>query len=497
MSDQAAQSQIHRLVNPRGVAFFGASNNFVSMGTNMLNSLLVMGFEGPIYPVHRSESVVLGHKAYRSVLDLPEAPDLAVIVLPTKLVAETLEQCGQKGVRQAVICSGGFREVGPEGAALERQLVDTAEKWGIRFVGPNCLGVVNTHHKLSTMFHSYNGRPGFVGMASQSGSFVTQMFDYLEPLGLGFSTCFSVGNSANVDLVDCLEHLGDDPNTKVVAMYVEALSRGRRFVEVCRRVSQKKPVVAYYVGGTETGGKAGLSHTGSLAGPDALYDGVFRQCGVVRAQSIEELFDFCAVLGQCPPPRGDRVVIQTHSGGPGAVCADTCGRVGLKLPDLAPTTVQALAPYIPVTGNVNNPVDLTFSRSPMDYLKYIPEILLADENTDALLMYFLFAKGRMISQQVNAGLSPEEAQREVENSFVEQSQAIVEAVRQSGKPFVGFSFRIQDEAFVQMVRRMGLPIISSPERAARAMAALVRRERMRKKIAASIAAETETMAAAN
>lgn len=490
MSRNIEQSPLYRLANPRSVVFFGASNNFVSMGTIMLNSLKVMGFEGAIYPVHPKEETVLGHKAYRTVADLPETPDLAVIVLPTKLVIDVVDQCGQKGVRHAVVCSGGFREVGPEGAELERQLVATAQKWGLRFVGPNCLGVVNTHHKLSTMFHSFQGRPGFVGMASQSGSFVSQMFDYLDDQGLAFSTCFSVGNSANVDLVDCLEYLGQDPNTKVVAMYIESLDRGRRFVEVCRRVSLIKPVVAYYVGGTETGGRAGLSHTGSLAGPDALYDGVFRQCGVTRAASIEEMFDLCAVMGQCPPPRGNRVVIQTHSGGPGAVCADTCGRVGLELPELSAKTVQALAPYIPVTGTVNNPIDLTFSRNPGDYLRVIPEILLTDENTDAVLMYFLSAKGRMIDQEVKLGKSPQQAEREVVEAFDQQSRAIVQAVKERGKTFIGFSFRIHDEEFVQKVRRLGLPIISSPERAAKALAALLGWDKMRKKIQASDLATT-------
>ncbi len=484
MINDIRQSPLFKIVNPDSVAFFGASNNFVSMGTNLMSSVVDIGFKGIIYPVHRKEDEVLGYKAYRSVLDLPETPDLAVIVLPTHLVPGVLDQCGQKGIRHAVVVSGGFREVGGEGVELERQLKEAADKHGIRFVGPNCLGVVNTHHRLNTMFHSYFGPPGYVGMASQSGSFVTQMFDYLDPLDLGFSTCFSVGNSANIDLVDCLEYLGVDPTTKVITMYIEALNRGREFVEVCRRITPHKPIVAYYAGGSETGRKAGLSHTGSLAGPDPLYNGMFRQAGVIRAMSIEELFDFASVMALSPLPRGKRMVVQTHSGGPGAACADMCGRVGLELPALAPETVKSLVEYLPVTGNANNPVDVTFSRNPMDYLTRMPSILLEDPNTDGLLMYFLFAKNRMVGNLVNLGMSQEEATSEVEKLFVDHSERIAALVQKSGRPLVGFSFRIKDEELIHMIRSKGVPILPSPERAAKAMAALRARQEMIEKIQA-------------
>lgn len=478
------ESPLFKIVNPKSVAFFGASNNFVSMGTNQMASMMDIGFEGPIYPVHLKEDEVLGYKAYRSVLDLPEIPDLAVIVLPTHLVPRVMDQCGQKGIRHAVVVSGGFREVGGDGVDLERQLKEAADKYGIRFIGPNCLGVVNTHHKLNTMFHSYTGAPGYVGMASQSGSFVTQMFDYLEPLGLGFSTCFSVGNSTNADLVDCLEYLGADPTTKVITMYIEALNRGREFIEVCRQIVPHKPIVAYYAGGSETGRKASLSHTGSMAGPDPLYDGIFRQAGVVRAMSIEELFDFAAVVALSPPPKGRRVVIQTHSGGPGAVCADMCGRMGLELPQLADDTVEAITKYLPATGNANNPVDVTFSRDPMVYLTEMPSILLKDANTDGLLMYYLFAKNRMVGNLVNLGMSQEEATAAVEQQFVDQSDKIADMIKESGKPLIGFSFRILDEELVQMIRAKGVPIVPSPVRAAKAMAALRQRQEMIEKIQA-------------
>jgi acetyl-CoA synthetase (ADP-forming) len=201
-------------------------------------------------------------------------------------------------------------------------------------------------------------------MASQSGSFITQMFDYLGTrFGQGFSTGFSLGNEADIDMADCIRYLGACPHTRAIALYIESIRRGRAFIEAAREVSAIKPIVAYYVGGSETGKKACLSHTGSLAGPDRLYDGVFKQSGIIRARSVEEMFDFCYALGSCPLPKGNRAVIQTHSGGPGAAAADACGRSGIELPALSPATLEKLGSYVPHTGSVNNPVDLTFTKT--------------------------------------------------------------------------------------------------------------------------------------
>jgi acyl-CoA synthetase (NDP forming) len=350
-------SPLYPVANPRSIAFFGASNNYSSMGSIMLASHRSMGFQGLIYPVHPHEKEVQTCKAYPSILDVPEIPDLAVIVLPTAIVAKVLEECGRKGIRSAIIVSGGFREVGDQGRAMERELVRIADTYGIRFVGPNCLGVANPHHRLNPTPFPFEGRPGFIGLASQSGSFVTQMFHYLSQFHLGFSTAFSVGNEANIDLVDCLEYLGGCPNTRVIALYIEGITRGRAFVETARSIVPNKPIVALYVGGSETGKRAGMSHTGSMAGPDALYSGIFRQAGVIRAATITELFDFCWALGVLPEPSGPRVVIQTHSGGPGATAADSCGRAGLTLPPLSGKTRERLGAFLPHTASMIEPMD--------------------------------------------------------------------------------------------------------------------------------------------
>ena len=482
-------SPLYRIANPRSFAFFGASNNFMSMGSIMLSSLLGGGFEGPIYPVHPKEELVQGLKAYRSVKDLPVAPDLAVLVLPTDIVNRTLEECGRKGIRRAIVVSGGFKEVGDRGVDLEKEMVRVAQEYDIRLIGPNCLGVTNPHHKMNPTPFPYEGSPGFIGLVSQSGSFVTQMFDYLKHLGLGFSTAFSVGNQANIDLVDCLAYLGACPHTKVIALYVEGLKRGRAFVETARSIIPEKPIVALYVGGSESGRRAGFSHTGAMAGPDRLYDGIFRQSGVIRAASLIEMFDYCWVLGTQPLAKGGRVVIQTHSGGPGATAADACGRAGLEMPPLAPETAAKLSPYVPSTGSLNNPLDLTFNKNPMDFFGPIPKILLEDPNADMLLVYFLMPLMKMQAMMENFKMTPEKA-KEVGVQMIDGgSQAFTDLLQTYRKPIVGYTWRNLDEEMPLALMSKGIPVFTGPERAAGALGALLRYPALRDKIVRSVQAE--------
>ena len=475
-------SPLYKIVNPNSITIFGASNRYGSMGTNLLNSLQSLGFEGPIYPVHPEEKTVMDLTAYQSVQDLPETPDLAIIVLPTQLVPEVLDQCGKKGIRHAIIVSGGFTEVGSAGQKLQEEIVRIARRHGIRFLGPNCIGAVNPSHRFNTTFFPYEQAPGFIGMASQSGSFITQMFDYLKRFGLGFSTGFSVGNEADIDLVDCLEYLGACPNTRVIGMYIETIRRGRAFIETARRIVPHKPIVAYYVGGSDAGRKASLSHTGALSGPDRLYDGVFRQSGVIRAYSIEELFDFCWCLGACPKPAGNRVIVQTNSGGPGAVAADVCSREGLLLNPLSEKTRQALSEYVPSTGSVSNPIDITFVRKNLDFFLTIPRILMDDENADSLLIYLLMPDQSIRRAMEAHGITGEKAVSEAEKFIDEQTKTVAKLMREAEKPCIGFSFYTRVNRFVKNLQDEGITVLPSPSRAAKALAALVkyvdRRDRM-------------------
>jgi len=474
MPESIYQSPLYPIINPGSIVFFGASNRFTAMGTNQLHSLLSSGFDGKIYPIHPKEERVLDLKAYQRVEQLPQVPDLAVLVLPTHIVPQAMKECGKKGIKHAIVVSGGFKEVGGQGVELEIKLLAIAERYGMRFLGPNCLGVANPHHNFNVTFIPFEGRAGFIGLASQSGSFITQMFDYLDQFGLGFSSGISVGNEANLDIVDCMAYLAACPHTRAIGLYIESIRRGREFIEVARSIVPRKPIVAFYVGGSEAGKKAGLSHTGALAGPDTLYDGVFRQSGVIRAHSIPELFDYCWVLGTCPRPGGNRMILQTNSGGPGAAAADACSRAGLKLPPLSKQTHDKIEPMVPHTGSLNNPVDVTFSKNPLDFYDGIPDALLGDMGADGLLAYFL-APGKIIRRSMaGMGIAEEEIPRLTDKLFDDQGRTLAGLIEKHQKPLVGFTFQSHQDLSVRKLLDYGVPVLPSPERASRAMAALVR-----------------------
>ncbi|MRR17551.1 MAG: CoA-binding protein [Deltaproteobacteria bacterium] len=478
------ESPLYPIINPKSIAFFGASNNFVRMGSLMLSSVQALGYEGKIFPIHLTEKQVRGLKAYENIMDVPEVPDLAIIVLPTDIVCRTLADCGKKGIRHAIVVSGGFREAGPEGAALQRELEAVADRFGIRFLGPNCLGIANPHLKLNPTTITAEGAPGFVGLASQSGSFVTQMFDYLHRHGMGFSAAVSVGNEANIDIVDCLEYLGACPHTKVITLYIEGITRGRKFIEAAQAIVPHKPIVALYVGGSEAGRHAGLSHTGSLSGPNELYDGAFKQCGIIRAKTLTEMFDYALALGTLPRPGGNRVIIQTHSGGPGATAADACGRAGLTLPRLSAETVEKLKPMIPKTASTANPLDLTYSLNSAENFFNIPDILLGEKNADMLLAYLLSPGMFMERIMKEMGVPEETIPAERDKMITDHAKAFLSlAARHPDKPIVGFTYRSLQEGLVRYLLDRGIPVYQDPERAARAMAAVLQYYKKREKLA--------------
>jgi acetate---CoA ligase (ADP-forming) subunit alpha len=469
---------LYKIMHPRSIAFWGASTNSMSMGSIQLANLLSMGFEGEVYPIHPKDKEINGLKAYSKISDVPGKTDLAILILPTGVVPGVLEECGLSGIKKAIIVSAGFSEKeGREGKLLQKELVDIAKRYGMTFVGPNCIGVINPSFKLNTTFFPYDAKPGFIGMASESGSFITQMFVHLAKFNLGFSQGFSLGNEAMVDLTDCIEYLAHCPATKVIALYIEGIRRGRRFVEVARRVSKIKPIVAFYVGGSKAGGRAGLSHTGAMAGPDHLYEGIFRQCGIIRAHSIEELFDFCYVLGSQPLPKGNRLGILTHSGGPGAAAADSAERSGLELSELTPSTAEALAPMVPNTASIKNPVDLTFAKNYSDYMATLPRILLKDENIDLLFIYCLMPHQRVISVILGSGMDTSQASEFAQQYIKNQSSITSSLASESGKPVVGGSFCDRTELFVRELQDYGMPVLPSPERAVSALGALYRYSR--------------------
>lgn len=486
-------SPLYSIMHPKSVAVIGASNSMLTMGTTILNNMLTLGFPGEVFPVHPSLKEVLGLKSYSEVKKIPVVPDLAFIVVRHEIVAQVLRECGEKGIRRAIIVSGGFRESGEEGQRRESELKEVAEHYGIRFVGPNCIGVVNPGHGFNTtMFHYTADMKGFIGMASQSGSFVTQMFAHLEKFGLGFSQGISVGNQGDIDLADCVEYLSTCPRTRVIGLYIEGLVRPRKFMAVAREASRQKPLVAMYVGGTDSGRRAGWSHSGSLAGADAVYDGVFRQCGIVRADTIEELFDYCWALGTQPLISGNNVAVVTHSGGPGAAAADAADRAGLSLPALSPTSQEKLQQLVPNTGSLNNPIDTTFTRSFEDLVLGIPEILLEDEQLDGLLVYFLFAKDNFknLLEKVESPLF--KTVEEFDNYLMGLSHRFSQLVKPMNKPLLGSSFLTRSEGFIRVLQDCGIPVLPSPERSARAMGALYQYAQMRARLTQQDSAPAES-----
>jgi len=474
-------SPLYHITHPNHVVVIGASNNMLTMGTPLLNNMLSLGFKGTVYPVHPKLREVLGLKAYSNIKDIPVVPDLALIVVPTRIVSQVLQACGEKGIRHAIIVSGGFRESGENGMHRERELVEIAKHYGIRFIGPNCLGVVNPFHQFNSTISHYNASmEGFIGMVSQSGSFITQIFVHLEKFGLGFSQGLSIGNQADIDMADCVEYLGACERTKVIGLYVEGLTRPKKFIRIAKEVSKNKPIVAMYVGGTEAGSRASLSHTGALSGSDAIYKGVFRQCGIVRAYSIEELFDFCWALGTQPLMQGNRVVVFTHSGGPGAAAADAADRAGLKLPPLSAETKEKLRNLVPHTGSINNPIDLTFTRNIENLMVHIPRALLEDEDLNGILMYFLTLTETYKRLLDKVESPPFNTIEEYEEYMCGLYLRFVKLVKSHNKPLLGSSFLMRNERLIGELEDLGIPILPSPERSARAMGALYRYSKMRK-----------------
>jgi len=466
---------LYGLMHPRSVAFWGASNDPMAMGSVQLGELLAMGFRGPVYPIHPSQKEILGLRAYTRVTDVQDPVDLAVLVLATKIVPEILEDCGRKGIKFAIIVSAGFAETGVAGRELQDRIIAIARRYGIRFLGPNCIGAVNPRNRLNTTFYPYEASSGFIGMASQSGSFVTQMFVHLAKFGLGFSQGLSVGNEAVTDVTDCIEYLGECPWTKVIGLYLEGIRRGQDFMRAAADVSKKKPIVAYYVGGSASGRRAGLSHTGALAGRDEVYNGAFAQTGVIRATSMEELFDFCWVLGTQPLPHGNRIAVLTNSGGPGAAAADAAERSGLALAQFSHSTRETLRGLLPHTASLANPVDMTFARNHSDYFETIPRIILEDERVDSLFMYFLMPHKRVITSVLKA-ITGESGNPEktAENYMKNLANTVSSLAVRYDKPVVGGSFYTRNEFFIRELQDRGVPVLPSPERAVRALGALVR-----------------------
>ena len=369
---------------PHSVAVIGASERAGSVGRAVLWSLVSSPFGGTVYPVCDKRSSVLGIKAYKSVADLPESVDLAVVVTPAATVPGIISDCVEAGVGGAIIISAGFKEHGEQGKELESQILERIRETPLRLIGPNCLGVMNPITGLNATFASNIARPGNVGFISQSGALCTAILDWAQKELVGFSAFVSVGSMLDVDWGDLIDYLGDDPRTQSIVMYMESVGDARSFLSAAREVSLNKPIIVIKAGRTEAAAQAAASHTGSLTGSDEVLEAAFRRCGVLRVQTIADLFYMAEVLAKQPRPKGPRLAIVTNAGGPGVLAADGLLSNGGQLAHLSEESMKALNELLPPHWSHNNPIDMLGDALPERYAKVI-DIAAHDPNIDGLL----------------------------------------------------------------------------------------------------------------
>ena len=375
---------------PKSIAVVGASRTRGSVGAEIFHNLIAGGFRGGLFPINRHATAIEGMPAYRSVRDVPVPIDLVVVAVPSECVDATVDECIEKRVQAIVVISAGFSEIGPEGRARELRIREKVRQAGLRLVGPNCMGVLNTDPRqpLNATFSPVFPPTGPVAFSSQSGALGLAVLEGAKRLNLGLSSFVSVGNKADVSTNDLLEYWEHDRRTSVILMYVESFGNPRRFAEIARRVGRQKPIIALKAGRSESGARAAASHTGALAASDSLVDALFKDSGVIRTRTVEEMFETAALLAHQRLPAGPRVAILTNAGGPGILAADACEAHGLTLSALSAETREALKAFLPAAANLTNPVDMIATASADDYRKAIP-LLLQDPGVDSLLTIFI------------------------------------------------------------------------------------------------------------
>lgn len=387
---RAVAASLLPLFFPRSIAVIGASNDANSIGGKLFNNILAEGFVGPLYPVNPTSRVVRSVKAYPTVADVPDDVDLAFIVVPQRFVVQVARECADAGVRGIVVISAGFSEVGEEGAEAERRLLEIVRESGMRMVGPNCMGLINTSDasRLNGTFAPVYPPAGNVAMSSQSGALGIAILDYATRNNIGISQFVSVGNKADVSGNDLIMSWEDDPQTDVITLYLESFGNPVKFARIARRIGKKKPIIAVKSGRTSAGSRAASSHTGALASSDEAVNALFRQAGVIRVDTIEELFDTASLLASQPIPGGRRVGIVTNAGGPGILAADALEAKGLRLPELSEELQSQIAARLPAEASTYNPVDLIASGGPGEF-EHATSLLLGSGEVDSVMAIYV------------------------------------------------------------------------------------------------------------
>lgn len=444
------------IFRPRSVAVVGASRERHSIGWDILDNLLRYEFQGQVFPVNPKAEVIHSLKCYPTVADIPDPVDLAIVVVPRIHVKAQVEACGEKGIKGLVVISAGFKEIGETGAQYEREIVEIVRRYGMRMVGPNCMGVINTdpRYRLQGSFSSTTEPvEGNIAFSSQSGALGEAILALMSQLGLGLSMFVSLGNKADVSGNDLLELWEHDPRTRVILMYLESFGNPSRFVQIARRVTLRKPILAMKSGRTAAGARAAVSHTGSLAGADVAVESLLMQCGVLRVASIEEMFVYAAAFATQPVPQGRRVAIVTNSGGPGILAADVCVQSGLDVPALSPATQAALRERVAAEASVVNPVDMIASARGEQYEACIRTVM-NDPEIDAVITIFTSLESI---------------------DGIKVAEGIMAGARGRDKPMlVCFMGKVSSKQAIEQMKRAGLPVYTFPEEAAQAAVALHR-----------------------
>jgi acetyltransferase len=450
----ASATKLAAAFHPKSIAVVGASTRPGTVGNDIFRNLLYAEFKGSVYPVNPKATSIVGVHAYRSLAEIPAAIDLAVLIVPASSILGVVDEAIAKGVGALVVISAGFKEVGPEGAALEAKLRDKVRAAGIPLIGPNCLGVINTDPAVSmnAAFGRKMPEAGNLAFISQSGALCTSVLDYAEERQMGFSKFISFGNKADVNEIDLLAYLAKDEKTSVIAMYLEDVTNGRRFIETVREIfwETHKPMLCLKSGRSPEGAKAVSSHTGSLAGSDSVYNALLAQSGVQRVETIAELFDYAALYTTQPLPRGGRIAIVTNAGGPGIMATDAAVRHGLKLAELSDATKAKLKKSLPVTASLRNPIDV-IGDARADRYKAALRTVLEDENVDMGLVI----------------LTPQSM-----TDIEETAAAVPESIQGINKPVVCSFMGAKDMAAgVRILRTAGVPNYPFPEDGVKSLAA--------------------------
>jgi acetate---CoA ligase (ADP-forming) len=473
-------SSLHPFFTPSGVAVIGASRDPSKLSYGVIRNLVDPDhrYPGPIYLINPKADEILGLRCYQSISDVPDPVELAVLITPAQAVTPAIEECGRRGIKAAIVISGGFREIGPEGVARERAMVAAAERWGMRVMGPNGIGVIDTYTPLNTTFVKGMPPRGSIAFLSQSGALCGGVIDWTIGQGIGFSRFLSLGNEADVNETDVLRFLADDDTSQVITLYLEDVKGGTAFVDALRAASQKKPVIALKTGRTGSGQAATASHTGALAGAHAAFRAACRQAGALEMESIQALFDAALAFAYQPLPAGNRIAIVTNAGGPAALAADTLESVGLRLARSSPETQAALRPVVAPDAQLGGPVDLLGGADERGY-RAAMDAVLADPSCDGVL----------------AVLVPQVLVDPV--AVVDAFGSAAQAQSKPDKPVVACLMGdVSLGEAVATAHRLRIPAYTFPEDAVRALGALRQRRLVEERVAGRAATATDAERAA-